>query len=641
MSDLPQEFDLKFLPDWLKESPGTNRYADYQGESGDRGDRPPRSRDDRGPRGPRPERRGPPPPRRDGDRRGPERRPPTRRPSPGDRPRGPRPGGARPPGGRPDQRRDSRDDARPPREAPQTAPAEVKIDFLPEPNAATGIARQIKASGRAYPVFGTSKLFLERPERHRVRVTSADPAVPLFQIGDGPISFDRAAVERNAFLTAKAEFYNEEVIQGEPIKGNFSNVARARATGALLGPTNYHGYQPALRKLYEERFSRRMPFPEFQQHEIEIVSSEQAVADWKEQARSSTVFTTLKEAEPISFKSAFDAEQHFRKTYLPQIVKSGQTLECSGQASRAGADRFVSSAVRAGWEKETHFPQQIVNGLRSYFMEAGLHFFKHRKRVLYVSATKPLRHPAGQVFSDGITAILQTVEATPRIKRPELAVKILGAQHDAPEVAARKEQLASDLHYLIHTGHVIEFSNGMLELPLAPQDKPAPEHAAKPLASESAETAFAESTVTEPVEVEAEPPAEPPASAEARIAAPPETEEALPVLAETLPAEPAPESISTVADRPSRQRKPSVRTPDIRALRRSKGSRNHPEGMIHRSRAFQRLDVSTKPREATQSMPFMMNRRFATGTRFGLQRPGVETPGQGSLRDRPMPSASR
>jgi hypothetical protein len=353
------------------------------------------------------------------------------------------------------------------------------VDFLPEPNAAAGISRQIKASGRAYPVFGTGKLFLERPERHRVRVTSEDPAVPLFQVGDGPITFDRATVERNAFFSAKAEYYSEETVQGEPIKGNFSNVARVRGTGTLLGPTNYHSYQPTLRKLYEERYSRRMSFPEFQQYEIEIVSDEQAVADWKEQARTSTSFTTTKEAEPISFKSAFDAEQHFRKQYLPQIVKSGTTLECSGQASRSGVDRFGSGAVRNGWEKESHFPQQIVNGLRQYFMEAGLHYFKHRKRVLYVSATKPVRHPAGQVFSDGITTILAAVEANPRIKRPELAGKILGEQHDSPDAAPRKEQLASDLHYLIHTGHVIEFSNGMLELPLAPQDKSAGDRPAK------------------------------------------------------------------------------------------------------------------------------------------------------------------
>jgi hypothetical protein len=421
----------------------------------------------------------------------------------------------------------------------------LKIDFLPEPNAGAGIARQIKASGRAYPVFGTSKLFLERPERHRVRVTSGDPAVPLFQVGDGPISFDRAVVERNAFFGAKAEFYNEETVQGEPIKGNFSNVARVRATGALLGPTNYHGYQPALRKLYEERYSRRMPFPEFQQREIEIVSDEQAVADWKEQARTSTTYTTTKEAEPITFKTAFDAEQHFRKQYLPQIVKSGQALECHGQASRSGVDRFVASAVRGEWEKESHFPQQIVNGLRPYFMEAGLHFFKHRKRVLYVSSTKPVRHPAGQVFSDGITAILKTLETTPRLKRPDLATKILGDQHDAPEAAARKEQLASDLHYLIHAGHVIEFSNGMLELPLAPQDKTAGERAAKPVSSDSAAAAVDESSVTDAGEVEPEPAAEPEAQSSAEAQSSDSSEPVEAPVATTETPEPPPGSLST------------------------------------------------------------------------------------------------
>ncbi len=463
MSDAPQEFDLKFLPDWLKESPAPNRYANYQGE-GD--DRPRRDRDDRSPRGPRPERRGPPgqrPGGPGGDRRGPGPR--SDRP-PGGRPSGPRPGG--------DRRDDRRHDDRPPREAPRLAPAALKVEILPEPIAATGIAKQIRASGRAYAVFGTSKLFLERPERHRVRITSSDPAVPLFQIGDGPVSFDRALVERNAFFQAKAEYYSEETVQSEPIKGNFSNVARARSTGAFLGPTNHHGYQPALRKLYEERFARRMSFQEFQHSEIVIVTDEQAIADWKEQARSSTTYSTTKEAEPITFKTLFDVEQHFRKHYLPQLVKSGQTLECSGPAARAGDDRHVGTAVREAWEAESRFPQQIVNGLRPFLTEAQLHFFKHRKRVLFVSATKPQRHPAGQVFSDGITAILRTVEASPRIKRPDLAIKILGATQDTPEALALKALLASDLHYLIHEGHVIEFSDGALELPLAPLDKPAP-----------------------------------------------------------------------------------------------------------------------------------------------------------------------
>jgi hypothetical protein len=355
------------------------------------------------------------------------------------------------------------------------APAELRVEFLPEPNAAVGIAKQIRSSGRAYAVFSTAKLFLERPERHLVRVTSSNPQVLLYQIGDGPISFDQANVERSAFLHVKDEFYREETTQGEPIKGNFSNVARSRSTGVFLGPTNHHGYQPALRRLYDERFSRRMSFPEFQQTEIAVVTDEQAIADWKEQARTTTSYTTIKEAEPVAFKTLFDVEQHFRKTYLPQLVRSGTTLECSGPASRAPLDRYVSGAVRAAWEQERVFPQGLVNALRPYFAEQGLHFFKHRKRVLHVSAIKPLRHAADQTFSDGITAILALVEAQPRIRRPDLAKKLLGPNHDAPEVVARKAQLASDVHYLMQIGHLIEFADGAFELPVNPKgDSPPP-----------------------------------------------------------------------------------------------------------------------------------------------------------------------
>ncbi len=417
----------------------------------------------------------------------------------------------------------------------------MKVEFLPEPNAAAGIARQIKSSGRAFPVFGTAKLFLDRPERHLVRITSSDPAVSLFQVGDGPVVFDRAAVERNAFHHAKDEYYAEETVQGEPIKGNFSNVARCRSAGVLLGPTNHHGYQPALRKLYEERFSRRMSFQDFQQYEIETVSDEQTVADWKEQARTTTTFVTKQEAEPVTFKTAFDTEQHFKKTYLPQLVKSGVTLECSGQASRAGADRHVSGAVRAAWETESRFPQQMVNALRPYFSEAGLTFFKHRKRMLFVCTVKPLRHPAGEVFSDGITSILQTVEAAPRIKRPQLAAKILGPAQEAPETLVRKSQLASDLHYLIQMGHVIEFSDGALELPLSPNAKPEAAGRNLPSAPPGATPAPAEAATVEPEpEAELQPEAE--AEAAALVAdesVNPPAEERL-VVTEITEAEPAP-----------------------------------------------------------------------------------------------------
>ncbi|MDB6153279.1 MAG: hypothetical protein JWL90_1732 [Chthoniobacteraceae bacterium] len=458
MSDLSSELDLKFLPDWLKEGPTENRYANFQGDTHERGNRGDR---DRGgsqggrPGGGRPSGGG-------------------GRPSPGGPRNDRRSGPPRPGGDRRDPRRDDRAgggaerrfEPRPP--AAPLAPT-VRVEFLPEPNGVTGIAKQIRSGFRAYPLFGTARMFLEKPERHRVRITSLDAAKPLFQIDDGPISFDRTGLERNAFQRFKDEYYKEEVLQGDPIKGKFTNVARSRSTGAFLGPTNYHSYQPAMRKLYEERFSRRMSFSDFQQEDIVVVTDEQIINDWKEQARSSTTFTTLKEAEPVIFKSGFEAEQHFKKTYLPQLIKTGVTLETNGAASRDCTDRGIIAGLREAWEQERGFPGSIVHHLRSRFVDIGLHFFKHRKRVLYISPIRPQRHASSENFSEGIASILSAIEEQPKITRPLLAKKLLGDEHESPELLPKKSVLASDLHYLIHAGNVIEFHDGTLDLPLSPK----------------------------------------------------------------------------------------------------------------------------------------------------------------------------
>jgi hypothetical protein len=187
------------------------------------------------------------------------------------------------------------------------------------------------------------------------------------------------------------------------------------------------------------------------------------------------------------------------------LIKSGQTLETSGPASRASGDRTIGATLRTAWESEKQFPQNIVNLLRPAFHEAGLHYFKHRKRMIFISPIRPQRAPKGQTFSEGITALLAVIEASPKCARHDLAVKILGEHTDNPEAVARKAALAGDLHYLIQAGHVIEFHDGTLDLPMIPGEKPPTEAAEKlsadappaaiPAAEPAVESFTAEATV--------------------------------------------------------------------------------------------------------------------------------------------------
>ena len=117
------------------------------------------------------------------------------------------------------------------------------------------------------------------------------------------------------------------------MKGNFTNVARCRVSGTLLGPTNHHAYQPQLRSLYEQRFSRRMSFQDYQR-QIEIVSDPAVVEEWKEQARSITTYKTKGLEPEVEFKSAAEAERHFRQTHLPTLLRSAQEVTIGGVVSR-------------------------------------------------------------------------------------------------------------------------------------------------------------------------------------------------------------------------------------------------------------------------------------------------------------------
>ena len=339
---------------------------------------------------------------------------------------------------------------------------------MAEPAIAMSIAKQVKASGRACGVFRLAQMFLERAERLRIRVTAIDKDAVMYQIGDGMVAFDRSVLERGAYQQFRNDFYISEVVQGEPPKGNYTSVARDRLSGALLGPSSHHGYQVGLRKLYEERYSRRMDFTDFQRN-IEMVNDPVVFEQWKLQASSITVIKTkvAEGDEQLTFKDEYEAEQHFRQNHLPNLVKTGNTLEMNGSATNWFPERNMAFNVRDAIDREHRFPGQIVNALRPIFSEAGLHHFKWKKKILFVSAIRPQRHNASQTFSDGMGWILTTVNEHPGIRRPDLATRLLaGLEPDSPEAVTKKEALVRDLHYLIHVGHVVEFQNGALELPL-------------------------------------------------------------------------------------------------------------------------------------------------------------------------------
>jgi hypothetical protein len=422
--------DLKLLPAWLKETSGGKRFEHYTGE--EEAERP----------------------RERGKRRTPsvERRTPK---GIGARPRRQR--------DRAPHREKEQHRPREPR-APIAPPLEIAIRFLPRTPVFDSVVEQIKSGGVAYSLFHLARLFLEKPERYEVRLT-IKPESPVYQLGEnGAISLNGQFLEQNAFRFAQQDFYKIDITEGEPIKGNFTSIARDRLSGTLLGPTNYHTYQPRLRTLYEQRFSRRMSFADYQR-QIEIVNDLELVERWKQDAQKITTYTTLREEPPVTFSSAAETERHFRTNYLPGLVRSVEEVSIGGVASRRLSDRVLHRAIEEAWVRENQSPSNLMQELAGRFRQAGLHIFRHRRGMLFVSPIrpKPFTHEHAGV-SELVNAILKTLSENPRIARKDLAEKLIVDL--APEEAeTRKLSLASDLHWLIGAGHVIEFNDGSLDLP--------------------------------------------------------------------------------------------------------------------------------------------------------------------------------
>ena len=500
VSELDIDLEKLFLPAWAQDKPAANRYEKFAGEPAERGDRKREGRRG-GPRGePFGERRGPRPPRSGGKF--------------GDR--------KREFGRRDDWRDDRRPALRDERPEPPPPLPEISVVFLPDENGVDSLARQIKMTGRAYPLFDIARLILQKPERFAVRFTvkknaEGKPVQPLFVCAlDDTVWLSEDEAVAHVLKKHFATFYQAERTATEPPKGKYTFVAQCSLSGVILGPPNHHDYQNLLRKLHAERFSR-MPFDEYKSR-VRIVRDEEVVKKWVDDQSWKTKYVCLNLPEPLRLDSMEAVEKHFRETHKENIIKLVDSYALTGAAARSLRSPDLVRLVRSVWEDQRRFPLQIATVLSQQFAGHGLQFFKVNKTVTHVCVARPhyLDMTATPV-SEGVKQIVDYINASPKCTRRQLVEALAPspatltgetAGGESPAVSPSDnaqptpEQTAviADLHWLIHQGHVIEFANGILETAKKPLPKPEPKPAAAPSepAPPAASLPVDEAAVSEP-----------------------------------------------------------------------------------------------------------------------------------------------
>lgn len=395
------------------------------------------------------------------------------------------------------------------REPPQPLP-EIVASIVPDEKGVESMARQVKMTGRAFPLFDIAFLIIQKPERYSIKfATKKNPQgqviQPLFHCAlDETVWLSEDEAIAHVLQKHFATFYQADKIQAEAPKGVYTFVGQCGLSGVVLGPPNYHDYQTKLRKLHAERFAR-MPF-EVYKSRVKIVRDEAVVKQWVEEQSWKTEYTCLNVPEPLKLATREDVEKHFRATHKETIIKPVESHVISGMAARSlrgGLGRVVQNLLA----DQRRFPMQIATSLSQAFAHQGLQFFKVNKTVTHVAVARPHYLDLETTpVSAGVKRIVEFINANPKTNRRKLiealapapaaptvipvapvegeAAAAPAAAPAAPEPTAEQTALISDLHWLVHQGHVIEFANGQLDtakkpVPKPPKPtKPAPETAA-------------------------------------------------------------------------------------------------------------------------------------------------------------------
>jgi hypothetical protein len=387
---------------------------------------------------------------------------------------------------------------------------ELAVGLIPEAKGVESLARQIRLTGRAYPVFEIAQLILRKPERYEVRIETVKKGDQVAQRMwlcnlDDTLWLSEAEAVTHVLQRHFDTFYQTEKTPTNPPKGTYTFVAQCGLSGVILGPPNFHDYQAKLLRLHAARFSR-MPFEAYKA-KVRIVRDEATVKKWIEDQSFKTEFVTLNVPEPVRLANSEEVEKHFREVHLANIIQLVDSWSLLGPAAQNLPASLLRQLVRRTWEEQRRFPLKVVGVLSQQLASHGLQFFKVNKTVTHVAVARPHYLDLELTpVSDGIRRIVDfinghagctrrllidgLVPAPPAAPRPgtEAAPQPTGSADDAgavetsppaapqpdapPPPSPEQTALTSDLHWLIHQGHVIEFANGRLETAKKPKPKP-------------------------------------------------------------------------------------------------------------------------------------------------------------------------
>ena len=246
-----------------------------------------------------------------------------------------------------------------------------------------------------------------------------------------------------------------------PPSGNFTCVARCTLDGEWIGPPNHNTYQEKLREIHQSKYSD-MPFADYEQH-VEMVRDPEAIEAWKASCTRKRVFYPKAGKDTENALTFNAARALFRTTLAPNLIRKTRTPVLPSRIARRTEDAALMHLLTRAWQRENRYPSSLLFALRGAFKHQHLFIFKTGRDMIFVGSTKPSPLDPDHVV-DSIREVLLYLQEHPGCTRAELMKHLRPeATEDSPEA----RDVLTSLSWLIEKGHIIEFFNGTLAVPVA------------------------------------------------------------------------------------------------------------------------------------------------------------------------------
>lgn len=365
--------------------------------------------------------------------------------------RGPRADGSRF-GGR--NRRDDRS-APPPREEVRPAPG-VTVTIVPAPEAVHLIGKEILHEARVYPLFDVAQTLLAERGRCRAVFESPEPHSFLWRgLLDESVFITKEDAARHLWTSAlRARFVEEETVETEPPKGNYTTVARCGLSGDWLGPPNFHAYQTNLRRVHRERYPH-LPFESYSA-KVRMEKGEEAVNEWLATMTHKTRWRIRGEEDEAWIEEEAMAKRELTLRFIDEAFEEARCVEVNAAIPPAHVSPSLMLSMKQAGNHAKEHPAFLIPSICKALEAEHFPVFK-RKGKLFTGPARPQPLPPGQLLAERPHIIVEWIRGNQPAKLEGLWLAVSPEGSTAPPA-----EYAADLYWLLQQGNILLFLDDTL-----------------------------------------------------------------------------------------------------------------------------------------------------------------------------------